>query len=390
MQVHNPAKFGKRAHGERMVMRQKQLSLRRIVLAAVSLVLVLGVGSLNLKAEEEQSDNFVYVMTNKKPHNSVIQFSRASDGSLTWRHEIATGGSGTGATGVDPLGSQDSLALSGDGHLLLAVNAGSNEISVLELAGDQLTWRDKVWSGGDFPNSLTLFGDLVYVLNAKGTTPHINGFRLDPEGFLHAIPGAQVNLPPGSTGANDIRFADDGTKLLVTVSGTNQILVFELDNNGIAAAPSSETSAGASPFGIRFGRNGSVLVSEAAGSASSYSFGPLDTLNVISGAISDTQKAACWISLDRARTYAYLSNTGSGTISSYQIGGNADLTLVNAIAANVGGAPIDTALSRDSKFIYVVDSAMGRVLILSVNAGNLALTGTVSSLPTSIQGIAAQ
>jgi hypothetical protein len=32
---------------------------------------------------------------------------------------MSTGGSGTGATAVDPLGSQDSLALSGDGHLLL-------------------------------------------------------------------------------------------------------------------------------------------------------------------------------------------------------------------------------------------------------------------------------
>jgi hypothetical protein len=63
---------------------------------------------------------------------------------------------------------------------------------------------------------------------------------------------------------------------------------------------------------------------------------------------------------------------------------------LKAVAANTGGAPIDTSLSLDSKFIYVVDSAMGRVAILRVDGGNLTPIGSFSSLPTSIQGIAAQ
>ena len=113
-------------------------------------------------------------------------------------------------------------------------------------------------------------------------------------------------------------------------------------------------------------------------------------LEVISGGVPDTQKASCWISLNRSATYAYVSNTGSGTLSSYQIDGNGNLTLLKAIAANTGGAPIDTSLSRDSKFIYVVDSAMGRIVILRVDGGDLTSIGSISSLPTSIQGIAAQ
>jgi 6-phosphogluconolactonase (cycloisomerase 2 family) len=144
------------------------------------------------------------------------------------------------------------------------------------------------------------------------------------------------------------------------------------------------------PFGIRFGRNGIAVVSEAAGSTSSYRFDSMDDLVVISGAVTDTQKASCWISLNRSATYAYVSNTGSGTISSYQIDGSGGLTLANAIAANTGGAPIDSSLSRDSKFIYIVDSGGGRVVILSVSGGNLTTVGSVSSLPASIQGIAAQ
>jgi 6-phosphogluconolactonase len=370
-------------------MPQKHHSLRPLVFSILALVIAMGLCSLKANADDND-DNFVYVMTNKKPHNSIIQFRRANDGSLTWVREVATGGSGTGATGVDPLGSQDSLVLSGDGHILVAANAGSHEISVLEVEHDRLRLRDKVSSRGVFPNSVALSGDLVYVLNAKGSTPHINGFRLDPDGFLHAIPGAQVDLPSGSAGANDIRFADDGTKLLVSVSGTNEILVFEVANDGVAGPASSNMSAGGAPFGIRFGRNGIAVVSEAAGSVSSYSFNSMDMLEVISGAVPDSQKASCWISLDRSDSYAYVSNTGSGTISSYQISGGGDLTLLKAIAANTGGAPIDSSLSQDSKFMYALDSAMGRVLILRVSAGNLSSVGTVSSLPTSIQGIAAQ
>jgi 6-phosphogluconolactonase len=371
-------------------MRQRLHSLRPVVFSVLTLITAVGLCSLQANADDHDDNNFVYVMTNKKPHNSIIQFRRGNDGSLTWVLELATGGSGTGATGVDPLGSQDSLVLSGDGHLLLAVNAGSGEVSVFKVIHNRLALRDKVSSRGVFPNSVALSGDLVYVLNAKGSTPHINGFRLDPDGFLQPIEGARVDLPPGSTGANDIRFADDGTKLLISVSGTNQILVFEVADNGVAGPASSDMSAGGAPFGIRFGRNGIAVVSEAAGSASSYSFNSMDALEVISGAVTDTQKASCWISLDRSDRYAYVSNTGSGTISSYQVGGTGDLTLVKAIAANTGGAPIDSSLSRDSKFIYVVDSAMGRVVILRVNAGDLSFIGTVSSLPPSIQGIAAQ
>ena len=371
-------------------MRKRQPSLSRIAVLVVAVGSFFAFYSLRLDAQDSQAENFVYVMTNNSPNNSVIQFLRGDNGQLTKLREVPTDGSGTGATGVDPLGSQDSLVLSGDGHLLLAANAGSNEVSVFAVHKGILMLRQKVKSGGVFPNSIALAGDLVYVLNSKGTTPHINGFRLNADGFLHRIIGAVVALPAGSTGANDIRFAEDGTKLVVTVSATNQILVFEVGNNGVARPPIAQPSAGASPFGVRFGRNGIAIVSEAAGSASSYHFNPVDMLDVISGAVSDTQQASCWISVNRTAMYAYVSNTGSGTISSYQIAPNGDLKLSQAIAANTGGAPIDSSLSRESNFLYVLDSSAGRVVILRVEGAGLTQIGNVSALPTSIQGVAAQ
>lgn len=339
----------------------------------------------HVTAQTVGGDNFVYVMSNKSPENSVIQFRRAADGSLTFAREVATAGSGTGANGADPLGSQDSLVLSGDGRLLLAANAGSNDVSVLAARNGQLTWLSKTSSAGTFPNSLTLSGDLVYVLNAQGTA-NIAGFRLDTHGLLHRI--ATVELPAGIVKPNDIRFTPDGSHIVLTASGSNQILLFDVGDDGVAAAPSVQASAGGSPFGVRFGHDGVVIVSEAAGSASSYRLDD-DILNVISGAVTDTQKASCWISVDRSARTAYLSNTASGTISSFQIDGEGTLTLLSAVAANPGGAPIDSALSRDGRFLYVVESAQGRTLIFQSSDGSLSPVGTVS-VPLGSQGIAAQ
>ena len=356
----------------------------------MGLGLLVAIHSPKVCAEEPNSAGFVYVMTNQNPGNSVIQYRRTSNGSLTWQREVATGGNGSGATKVDPLGSQDSLVLSGDGQLLLAVNAGSNEVSVLGLKNKALTWLSKTNSGGVFPNSLALDKDLVYVLNAQAT-PHISGFRLNVDGTLTAIPNSSVNVPGGAAAApNDIRFSPDGSQLLLTESATNQIDIFPIGDNGVAGSPVSQASAGGSPFGIRFGHRGVVVISEAAGSASSYQLGDL-TLTVISGAVVNTQKASCWISLTRSGRYAYLSNTGSGTLSSYVVGPDGQLTLAKAIAGSeAGSAPIDSALSRDSRFLYVDDSARGGVLLFRVDGASLIPIGNISSLPTSIQGIAAQ
>jgi len=368
-------------------MHSKALSRRWLATLIAAAGLIIALQSVSVAAEDSSRAGFVYVMTNKSTGNSVIQYGRSANGSLTWLREVATGGNGTGPNGADPLGSQNSLVLGGEGKILLGANAGSNEVSVLEVTNGKLVWRSKSASGGTFPNSMALFDNLVYVLNAQGT-PNVTGFRLDSGGILHAIPNATVNLPSGSIGANDIRFTPDGGHLLVTVSGTNQILSFDVGDDGVAGSPMPQASAGGSPFGIGFGHDGVVIVSEAAGSASSYRLSD-DTLDVISGAVTDTQKASCWISVTKSARLAYVSNTGSGTISSFQISGKGEVSLLKAVAANPGGAPIDSAFSRDSRFLYVVDSAAGKTLIFRNDGANLSPIGTVS-VPAGSQGITAQ
>src|SRR5258708_619291 len=281
--------------------------MKRIALPLVAVGCFTLLQSPSLSAEQPSGDNFVYVMSNKNPANSIIQFQRLGNGSLVWVREVATGGRGTGPNGPDPLGSQDSLVLSGDGAFLLAVNSGSNDISVLGTQNGQLVWKSKTRSGGDFPNSLAVSDDLVYVLNSKGGTPNVTGFRLGLNGTLSWI--TRAPLPSGSAGANDIRFAPDGSELLVTVAGTNQVLVFPVGSDGVAGSPVTQVSAGGNPFGIRVGHHEVALVSEAAGSLSSYQPAGANMLSTISGAGADTQKASCWIAVPRDGKFAWGSNT---------------------------------------------------------------------------------
>jgi 6-phosphogluconolactonase (cycloisomerase 2 family) len=336
---------------------------------------------------------FVYVMTNDPSGNSAVQFSRGSDGTLTKVSEVPTGGSGGTGNGVgnlDPLGSQDSLVLSA-GSVLVAVNAGSNEVSALSAGATGLRLLNTIPSGGSFPNSVALRDNLVYVLNAHGV-PNVSGFRLGPAGLApianstHPLPGGSAAVP------HDVRFSPDGLRLLVSEEGTNQIDIFEVGSSGLITGVFTERSAGSGPFGMRFARSAVLLNAEAnSASVSSYELTADDRLTDISGAVADGQAATCWISVTGDTKFAFVSNTGAGNLSSYHVSQNGTLDLEQAVAATAaGGAPIDSAFSADSAFLYVVDSALGRILIYGAHGASLALIGTVGSLPTTVQGIAAQ
>jgi len=337
---------------------------------------------------------FVYLMTNDPERNSILQFRTGTNGRLALEDHQATGGrGGTGNGGdIDPLGSQNSLVINGDGSRLLAVNAGSDEISVLGVTRRGLTLLDTERSNGDFPNSVALKDNLVYVLNAHGT-PNVSGFRLDGDGGLRQLAGSTRPLPGGAAAVpHDIRFSPDGSRLIVTDEGANQIDVFDVGNDGLITGVTTTPSAGAVPFGITFGRGAELIVTEAASSSvSSYHVSGGNGLDLISPAVANGQAAACWISIT-PHSQAFVSNTASATLSSYKVGSDGRPTLVKAVAATTGtgSAPIDSALSSDNAWLHVVDSALGRVLTYRVTGTELTAAATVTRLPRTIQGIAAR
>src|SRR3954447_17384728 len=75
------------------------------------------------------SDGAVYTQTNAPAGNAVHRLRRGPDGSLTPVATCRTGGTGTGAG----LGSQGAVALSDDGRVVIAVDAGSNDIAVFRV-----------------------------------------------------------------------------------------------------------------------------------------------------------------------------------------------------------------------------------------------------------------
>src|SRR5437763_14810079 len=77
---------------------------------------------------------YVYVNDNSAPANTIAGFARHADGTLTSLPDspFATGGGGTGSG----IGSQGALQSADHGRYLLAVNAGSNQVSVLRVGND--------------------------------------------------------------------------------------------------------------------------------------------------------------------------------------------------------------------------------------------------------------
>jgi 6-phosphogluconolactonase len=344
----------------------------------------------------------VYVMTNQVT-NTVAVFRRSHTGTLTSVGEFPTGGAGDpvpqpGDPPTDPLGSQGSLIL-GDNQFLFAVNAGSNQISVLKVGRNELTIVDVVDSGGVRPISLALHEDLLYVLN-EGGTPNITGFTVNDDGTLTPLAGSTQPLIGGtSADPAEISFSDDGTLLVVTEKMGNRIDTYTVDENGLASAPIENPSNGMTPFGFAFNNGGSLIVSEAFGGApnqsavSSYDAPDSGILSVVSGSIPNLQTASCWVVIPNNGKSVFVSNTGSGTISSYAIGNDATLTLINGTAADLGptSAPIDMALNNSSRFLYVIAAGTQSVASFRLGRdGTLSLIDTDGGLPLGAQGIAAK
>src|SRR4051812_25183833 len=100
----------------------------------------------------------VYTESNAADGNEVLVFD--GGGGATPIARVATGGRGAAAG----LGSQAALAVSDDGRWLFAVNAGSDDVSVLSLRSRTPRLVARAKTGGRMPVSVAVHHDLVYVL----------------------------------------------------------------------------------------------------------------------------------------------------------------------------------------------------------------------------------
>jgi 6-phosphogluconolactonase len=276
----------------------------------------------------------VYVNANNTSGvNTIGAFDRHADGTLTPipGSPFVAGGLGSPATTL----SQGALQLSSDSRYLLAVDRGSNQISVLRIKRDgslELVGDGPVCSNGVNPVSIAVYGELVYVANAGAPTSsgqtNYTGFTLDPSGHLRPLPGSTVTLPDG-TRLTDVFFSPDGSKLVGTRVSTSLIDSFTVGADGLlTAAPDSPFAAqGVGPFGSEFHpiNPEQLYVSNAlggkeVGSVSAFIDGADGMLTSIGASpFPNCQTAPCWIEISHDGRYLFVVNTDSKWISSYSI-----------------------------------------------------------------------
>jgi 6-phosphogluconolactonase (cycloisomerase 2 family) len=385
-----------------MVETKKKESLIMKTIRSLFIVMLAIAAGLPAKSSAQESRSFgaVFVMTNAAERNEIIAYKRNADGSLSEGRSFRTGGRGSGGT-TDPLGSQGSLTLTQDHSILLAVNAGSGDISAFRVHGADLSLVDRVPCGGSEPVAVAQRGTLVYVVNAGGTS-NVTGFRLDRTGRLKPIPDSIAFLSTGNSGPGSLSFSPDGQFLLVTEKATNNIDAFHVQIDGTLGPIVVNPSVGPGAFAVLFAPNGAALVSETgptgghnAAAISSYAVAANGTLSAITASTPTLGAATCWQAVTPDGRFVYTSNSGSSTLSGFSIGANGALTALSATVVGTlptGSINLDIAISADGKFLYTLNSGTGTVNIFAINQdGSLNSLGDVGGLSATagMNGIAA-
>ena len=363
---------------------------KRLAASIGVFALVLGSSSAAASERPDGADvvGHVYVNDNTVGTNTIAGFDRHSDGSLTPMagSPFAAGGAGTGTI----VGSQGALQQTRDGSFLLAVDAGSNQISALSIdsGGALHAVGSPVSSGGIEPISIAVHDNLVYVANeGDGTTgSNYTGFTLSPGGMLTPLAGSTFPLP-ASAAPGDVLFNSTGTHLVGVrvgpAAGPSFIDSFDVQADGLLSpAPGSPFAAQAvGPFGSEFRpTNPSELyVSNAhggnnAGSVSAYDVAADGVLDPINGSpFADKQTAPCWVEITRDGKYLFTVNTAVPSISRYRILQNGALSLLGSTVFNdpSGLRPFDARLDPSGRNLYVVDAGRGSVSAFAVDDGNL-------------------
>jgi 6-phosphogluconolactonase (cycloisomerase 2 family) len=347
---------------------------------AVAAALLFAAGS-QARAQPLQA---VFTQTNSAAGNAVLVLTRADDGTLTPAGSYATGGVGTSAG----LGSQGAVALSDDGRVLLAVDAGSNDIASFRVDRTGLTLVGRVPSRGAFPVSVTIHGRDAYVLNAGGVS-NVAAFQLSRDGVLTPTFGGRAPLSVPNAGAAEVAVSPDGSALVVTEKAANQLETFPL-RRGVPGDPVVTQSSGPVPFGFAFDPHGDAIVSEAANSTVSvYRLGADGATQLVNASVQTLQGAACWVAVTPDGRFAYTGNAATGSITAFAIGDDGSLARL-AEDGRSASSPRPNDIAIAGNYLYTINPIAGSVTVYRIGGdGSLTGLGGTSGLPTTLAGLAA-
>lgn len=364
------------------------------LLAAVAVAVFALPGMASAKSPSKSKAKVVgrvYTETNNPKQNQVLIFDRFANGHLKFVKAVATGGQGgqqlqPGCAPTCPfLDTQGELAQTSGGKLVFAVNAGSDSVSSFRATPSGLKLVSVHSSGGKFPNSLTIHGNLLYVLDS-GIFPmpgpavpgNIAGLRFTAAGHLTAVSGSIRPLTPTVPGlARQVGFNNNGKLLVVSLLGdptlptpvaTDSIDTFQVSASGAASAPTPHNATTPFPFGFAFDPNDHLIMSQVtsltvpgAGNTASYNVAGSGALTPIA-TVPTKGTAPCWVTITPNGKYAYVVNTGGGAptggfTSEYRLFPNGSLKLLGNTPVRANEfALTDETLSSDSHYLYVLST----------------------------------
>lgn len=320
--------------------------------------------------------------TNQVP-NTVVVMGRHADGTLEQIQRLATGVNGTGKY-VNTAGA---VMAQGSNHLL-AVNTGSNAVSVFTRSGAALSLTSNFFSGGDVPTSIGVHGNRVYVLNtgipdANPTTstwtrvgpPVIQGFSISDTGIATMIPGARRSMPgacasypctsQGLFGQASV--SPDGNTLMVTDFGHNLVLTMTINADGSLGPVSSTPSGIPETYGFSWAPDGVATIS---GTTDGTFLGRVTTGRIVDGRWSPIVRVmptlgagTCWTVTSADGTRVYAIDAGAANvdmphpgITTFRLHPNGTLTPLGFTRVTFYGLvfPLDSVMSADQKSLYSI------------------------------------
>jgi 6-phosphogluconolactonase (cycloisomerase 2 family) len=344
-----------------------------------------GNGQGNGRTAANGDTQAIYTMSNLS-NNEIVIFTRNEDnGELTFANTVATGGSGGG---FDPFGgtgfgnfldSTDPVIVAK--NCLLAVNAGSNEVSTFQINSiSEIELVGTYPTNGDTPVSVAENDGLVFVLNARGNGS-IQGYRLNPGQCSLTANGGPVALDqqivdnpvvrPGVFSPAQIGFTPQG-QLLVLIKmnngdgGPGSLNLYDVSGDGTIGNLEQIVipGFGASDYAFEFTPSGQLLVVDALGDGGEVTPGVGlgqvrlfdEEYNQVSVASSE-QFGSCWMRYNPGNSCVYATNTPVFTISSFKLE-NSEVELVESAAASAI-APVDLYVSSDYRYLYTTNCVSG-------------------------------
>lgn len=376
-------------------------------------------------AGEEGETGVIYAMTNSPARNEVVAYTRDADGTLSPMGHFDTAGLGSGSFEnsdtalivASAEGQSSPVDLGGGADFVIAVNGGSDSISVFQISDDGLELVETEPSGGERPTSVTVHGGRLYVLNSGGDAPgvgfcfggnpRINGFTIDDAGTLEPIADSARELSGGpDSGCAQVSFNPAGDVLIASQITENTITTFPVNEDGTLDEAVENEPTGSGPFGYTFDGEGRLLVTEnfqaapGKGTVASYQIGEGGVLEPIGESLALGESDPCWIVTTPDGDFAFSTSFGPlpsltledetlrrGTIQSYRIGEDGSLELLDAQAAQVGVGAADITIAGDGRFLYALNSIEGTITGFEIGeSGDLAMVTSVGGLPANAFG----